>query len=141
MLSFMAKCSDGIGAVFAALADPTRRSVVDRLGHGPASISELAEPLGMAMPSFLKHVRTLESSGLIRTRKTGRVRICVLNEKRLDLVETWLETQRRSWEAATDRLDAFVTAGPSEAPPAAVLPTPTPDPASPVHTTTEEETP
>ncbi|WP_144587644.1 ArsR/SmtB family transcription factor [Brevibacterium casei] len=105
----MVNHSEELDEVFTALADPTRRAVVARLGHGPASISELAEPLSMSMPSFLKHVRTLESCGLITTRKTGRVRTCVLNKKRLTLVDRWLETQRRSWEAATDRLDAFVT--------------------------------
>ena len=112
----MANYSEGLDAVFTALADPTRRAVVARLGHGPATISELAEPLSMSMPSFLKHVRTLESCGLITTRKTGRVRTCVLNEKRLTLVDRWLETQRRSWEAATDRLDAFVTGASTPAP-------------------------
>lgn len=112
----MANYPEGLDAVFTALADPTRRAVVARLGHGPATISELAEPLSMSMPSFLKHVRALESCGLITTHKTGRVRTCVLNEKRLTLVDRWLETQRRSWEAATDRLDAFATGASTPAP-------------------------
>ncbi|GAA0034217.1 ArsR/SmtB family transcription factor [Brevibacterium metallidurans] len=108
----MAKYSDELSEIFTALADPTRRAVVDRLGRGPATISELAAPLSISLPSFLKHVRTLEDCGLIRTRKTGRVRTCVLDERRLGLIDQWLDVQRRSWEAATDRLDAFVTAEP-----------------------------
>lgn len=120
IVSFMAKYSDELSEIFTALADPTRRAVVDRLGRGPATISELAEPLSISLPSFLKHVRTLEDCGLIRTRKTGRVRTCVLDERRLGIIDHWLDVQRRSWEAATDRLDTFVTADPpatSTAPP------------------------
>ncbi len=117
----MVKYSDELSEIFTALADPTRRAVVDRLGRGPATISELAAPLSISLPSFLKHVRTLEDCGLIRTRKSGRVRTCVLDERRLGLIDHWLDVQRRSWEAATDRLDAFVTAD-------APLPTDTPDP-------------
>ena len=120
IVSFVAKYSDELSEIFTALADPTRRAVVDRLGRGPATISELAEPLSISLPSFLKHVRTLEDCGLIRTRKSGRVRTCVLDERRLGIIDQWLDVQRRSWEAATDRLDAFVTADPqanSTAPP------------------------
>lgn len=112
----MAKYSDELSEIFTALADPTRRAVVDRLGRGPATISELAEPLSISLPSFLKHVRTLEDCGLIRTRKSGRVRTCVLDERRLGIIDHWLDVQRRSWEAATDRLDTFVTGDPPAAP-------------------------
>lgn len=93
--------------VFAALADPTRRAVVHRLGSGPGTVSELARDFPIALPSFMKHLRVLETSGLIRTRKTGRVRSCELNRERLALVDDWLAAQRRSWEAHTDRLQAF----------------------------------
>ena len=107
----MAKYSDQLDAMFTALADPTRRTVVHRLGHGSASVGELAQPLSISLPSFMKHVRTLESCGLIRTQKTGRVRTCVLNRDRLELLNDWLAEQRLIWEASTDRLEQFVTAG------------------------------
>ncbi|MFC7765481.1 ArsR/SmtB family transcription factor [Leucobacter soli] len=96
--------------VFSALADPTRRAVVQRLGRGPGSVSELAREFPMALPSFMKHVGVLETSGLIRTRKSGRVRSCELNRDRLEAVEGWLTAQRRSWEKHVDRLQFFVEA-------------------------------
>ncbi|MGO1768987.1 MAG: ArsR/SmtB family transcription factor [Microbacterium sp.] len=104
----MAKYDDA-GGVFVALADPTRRAVIRRLGEGAASVGELAEPFAITLPSFMKHVRVLETSGLIRTSKSGRVRTCVLNRDRLSLVDDWLAEQRRLWEQRTDRLDQFVT--------------------------------
>ncbi|WP_210603477.1 ArsR/SmtB family transcription factor [Brevibacterium oceani] len=107
----MAKYSEQLDAVLTALADPTRRTVVDRLGRGPASVGELAEPLAISLPSFMKHVRTLENCGLIRTKKTGRVRTCVLNRDRLRLLDSWLADQRRMWEESTDRLEHFVIDG------------------------------
>ncbi|MBC7301372.1 MAG: helix-turn-helix transcriptional regulator [Nocardia sp.] len=88
-----------------ALADPTRRAVVQRLGRGPVSVGELARPFPITLPSFMKHVRTLESSGLIRTMKSGRVRTCTLNKDRLALVNDWLAEQRLIWEDRTDRLE------------------------------------
>jgi DNA-binding transcriptional ArsR family regulator len=94
--------------IFQALGDPTRRAVLGRLGEGPASISELARPFDMALPSFLKHIRVLEGGGLIRTRKAGRVRTCVLERRTLALAETWLAEQRALWEGRTDRLEQFV---------------------------------
>lgn len=105
----MAKSSADLDGVFVALADPTRRAVVRRLGAGPASVGELARPFPIALPSFLKHVRTLESSGLIRTAKSGRVRTCTLDRDRLALVDDWLAEQRAIWEARTDRLEGLVT--------------------------------
>lgn len=72
-------------------------------------MSDLAAPFDMRLPSFLKHVRVLEDCGMIRTRKDGRVRTCMLRRERLEVVDSWLDEQRRSWEAATDRLEAFVT--------------------------------
>jgi DNA-binding transcriptional ArsR family regulator len=100
---------DPLGEVFAALADPTRRIVVRRLGRGPASVGELAEPFAMTLPSFMKHVRALEESGLITTSKTGRVRTCVLDRDRLALVDDWLAEERRVWEGRTDRLEQLLT--------------------------------
>ena len=101
--------SDELDAMFAALADPTRRRVIARLGAGPASVGELASPLSISLPSFMKHMRSLESCGLIRTEKSGRVRTCVLNHNRFHLLTGWLEEQRRIWEESTDRLEQFVT--------------------------------
>ena len=94
--------------IFHALADPTRRAVIGRLGRGPASISELAQPFAMALPSFMKHIHVLEESGWITTRKQGRVRTCAIERKPLALVEGWLATQRDLWEARTDRLEQFL---------------------------------
>ena len=98
-----------LNGVFLALADPTRRAVLGRLGEGPASISELAQPFDMALPSFMKHIRFLEESGLIVTRKQGRVRTCALERDRLALVDGWLAEQRAIWDGRTDRLALFVT--------------------------------
>jgi DNA-binding transcriptional ArsR family regulator len=109
MLSLMAQYSAQLDGVFVALADPTRRAVVRHLGHGPATVGDLAREFPMTLPSFMKHVRTLESSGLILTVKSGRVRTCVLNRERLALVDDWLAEQRRIWEERTDRLEQFVT--------------------------------
>lgn len=101
--------------VFTALSDPTRRAVVQQLGQGPASVGELARPFSITLPSFMKHVRVLEASGLIRTSKTGRVRTCTLQREQLTLVDDWLDSQRAVWEARTDRLEALVT-NPKEPP-------------------------
>lgn len=105
----MAKYQNDLDEILAALADPTRRAVVRRLGRGSASVGELAEDFPMALPSFMKHVRTLEGTGLIRTRKSGRVRTCALQRKRLALVDDWLADQRQIWSERTDRLEQYVT--------------------------------
>lgn len=102
--------SEPLNGVFQALADPTRRAVLQRLGHGPASVSELARPFDMALPSFMKHIQLLEQSGCIRTRKQGRVRTCTLEKTPFHAAESWLTRQREVWEGRTDRLEAFVTA-------------------------------
>jgi DNA-binding transcriptional ArsR family regulator len=105
----MEQYSQQLTGFFQALADPTRRAVLSRLGKGPASISELAEPFDMALPSFMKHIRLLEDSGWIRTRKKGRVRTCTIEKKPLAAIEGWLSAQRALWESRTDRLEHFVT--------------------------------
>lgn len=109
ILFYMANYGEELDRIFVALADPTRRAVIRRLGLGSASVGELAEPFAMTLPSFMKHVRMLESSGLIRTAKSGRVRTCVLNRDRLGLVDGWLAEQRSVWEARTDRLEHIIT--------------------------------
>lgn len=105
----MANHSESLDEVFVALADPTRREVVRRLGRGPVSVGELARPFPITLPSFMKHVRTLESSGLIHTAKSGRVRTCTLNRERLALLDDWLAEQRLIWDGRTDRLEQFLT--------------------------------
>ncbi|MEU0477950.1 metalloregulator ArsR/SmtB family transcription factor [Streptosporangium sp. NPDC006013] len=105
----MAQYSAELDGVFVALADPTRRGVIRRLGLGPTSVGDLAREFPMTLPSFMKHVRTLEENGLIRTVKLGRVRTCVLNHDRLALVDGWLAEQRQIWEERTDRLERLVT--------------------------------
>jgi DNA-binding transcriptional ArsR family regulator len=97
-----------LNGIFQALADPTRRAVLGRLSGGPVSVSDLAKPFDMALPSFMQHLRVLEASGWIRTRKVGRVRICVIDEQPLAAVEAWLAAQRALWEERTDRLEQFV---------------------------------
>ncbi|MGE4335912.1 MAG: ArsR/SmtB family transcription factor [Pigmentiphaga sp.] len=103
----MEQCKEDLDAIFQSLADPTRRAVVARLGKGPASVTDLAKPFEMALPSFMKHIRQLEGSGLIHTHKQGRVRTCTLEENKFATIETWLNAQRTLWEARLDRLDAF----------------------------------
>ena len=98
-----------LNGIFQALADPTRRAVLGRLGKGPASISDLAMPFDMALPSFMKHIRFLEDNGLIQTRKEGRVRTCAIEKKQFTVVEAWLSAQRALWERRTDRREQFVT--------------------------------
>jgi DNA-binding transcriptional ArsR family regulator len=110
----MEQYPEQLNGVFQALADPTRRAVLGRLAKGPASVSELAKPFDMALPSFMKHIRFLEHSGWIRTRKDGRVRTCAIEEKPLAAVEAWLSEQRALWEGRTDRLELFVTTAQQE---------------------------
>lgn len=105
----MANYSDQVSGVFAALADPTRRAMIQRLGRGAASVGELARPFPIALPTLMKHVRALENCDLIRTSKSGRVRTCTLNRERLALLDDWLSEQRHIWESRTDRLERLVT--------------------------------
>jgi DNA-binding transcriptional ArsR family regulator len=93
---------------FQALADPTRRAVIARLIEGPASVKELAAPFDMALPSFMQHLKALESGGLIRSHKQGRVRTCRLETARLAQASDWLSAQRRLWEGRLDRLETYL---------------------------------
>jgi len=94
--------------VFQALADPSRRVIVERLARGPASVSELAQPLEMALPSVLQHLQLLETSGLVRSAKAGRVRTCRINSTALDQAERWISRRRSAMERAFDRLGDFL---------------------------------
>ena len=93
-----------IDRTFAALADPTRRSVLERLGRGGATISELAEPYGISLTGMKKHVQVLEDAELVRTEKVGRTRQCSLGPRRLDDIQDWVQTYRRMLD---ERLDRF----------------------------------
>ena len=97
-----------IDAMFRALADPTRRRVVERLCAGPASMTELAEPFSIALPSIAKHLRVLEDGGLVRSTKRGRVRTFRIVPGSLESAEGWLATQRRLWERRLDQLDDYL---------------------------------
>ena len=103
----MANQSAVLSDVFYALADPTRRRVVSLLGRGPESVSVLAAPFEMALPSFMKHLAVLERSGLVRSSKAGRTRTCELQPKALTQAERWIAEQRALWLARSDRMAAF----------------------------------
>ena len=93
-----------VDRVLAALADPTRRWIVERLAGGPASVSTLAAPLPMSLPAVVQHLRVLERTGLVVTEKHGRVRTCRLDPDRLRTIDEWLDARRRTWERQLDRL-------------------------------------
>jgi DNA-binding transcriptional ArsR family regulator len=93
---------------FAALADPTRRGILERLGEGSATISELAEPYGMSLTGVKKHVSVLEDADLVTTEKVGRARRCSLGPQSLDDVELWVARHRRMLNARLDRLGEFL---------------------------------
>lgn len=101
-----------VDAVFHALSHPTRRAVVARLGRGPAAVSELASPFSIALPSFTEHLRVLERSGVVRSRKRGRVRTYELAPEPLAAAEGWLAEQRSLWSRRLDQLDAFLLSTP-----------------------------
>jgi DNA-binding transcriptional ArsR family regulator len=94
--------------MFQALADPARRQMVDRLSRGPASVTQLAEPLEMSLSAVVQHLNLLEASGLVRTQKVGRVRTCQIEPKALRAAEHWINERRVSWERRLDRLGDFL---------------------------------
>jgi DNA-binding transcriptional ArsR family regulator len=100
--------SQTLDRTFSALSDPTRRDILDRLTRGPASISELAAPIGMSLPGVLKHVRLLEEANLVTTEKRGRSRECSLGPERMEDAVDWIERYRTRWEHRLDRLGAIV---------------------------------
>jgi DNA-binding transcriptional ArsR family regulator len=100
--------------LFQALADPTRRALVDRLVSGPASVSELAKPLPMTLAAVIQHLQVLESSGLVHSDKVGRVRTFSLNPAPLRTAEQWLTQRRTDWERRLDRLGLLLAETPKE---------------------------
>jgi DNA-binding transcriptional ArsR family regulator len=93
---------------FAALADPARRAMVERLAQGPATVSELAKPLPMSLPAAMLHLKVLEDCGLVKSQKTGRVRTCRIEPQALGQAEMWVAERRQMWERHLDRLGAFL---------------------------------
>jgi len=93
---------------FAALADPARRAMVERLVQGPATVSELAKPLPMSLPAAMLHLKVLEESGLVTSRKLGRVRTCRIDARVLSQAEQWVGERRQMWERSLDRLGAYL---------------------------------
>lgn len=108
ILKYMLNNSPALDLAFQALADPTRRAIVDRLCRGPAAVSELAKPLPMSLPAVVQHLQVLEASGLVRSQKKGRVRTCSLETSSLRAVERWVIDRRASWEMRLDRLGAYL---------------------------------
>ena len=98
--------------MFQALADPARRGMVERLSRGPASVSELAQPLAMSLPAVMQHLAMLEASGLVRSQKIGRVRTCQIDPAALSLAETWIHERRTTWVKRLDRLGDVLAAKP-----------------------------
>lgn len=94
--------------MFAALADPARRGMVDRLSHGPASASQLGQPYEMTLSAVVQHLKLLETSGLVASQKVGRVRTFKLQPKALSAVEQWIHDRRAAWEKDLDRLEALL---------------------------------
>jgi DNA-binding transcriptional ArsR family regulator len=98
-----------IDRIFHALGDPTRRAIVERIGDGPVSVSQLAEPLGISVTAVGQHLQLLEHAGLVRTEKLGRVRTCSLNPAGLALAKQWIEDRRSVWNRRLDSLGELLT--------------------------------
>jgi DNA-binding transcriptional ArsR family regulator len=108
VLKYYEPAEQDIDLFFHALADPARRAMVDRLTLGPASVSELARPLEMSLPAVVQHLHVLESSGLVRSQKLGRVRTCTVEPKALRAAERWISERRAAWEESLDRLGEYL---------------------------------
>ncbi len=108
IVNHMVQYSRHTDLAFAAIADPTRRGILERLGHGAASITELAEAFGMTLTGVKKHVQLLEAAGLLSTVKVGRVRTCALGPRRLDEERAWIRSYHEMLESRLDRLGSFL---------------------------------
>jgi DNA-binding transcriptional ArsR family regulator len=104
--------SSSLDLVFQALADPTRRIMVDRLSRGPASVSQLAQPFSMTLPAVVQHLQVLEASGLVQSQKVGRVRTCSIAPAALRQAELWINERRTGWERRLDRLADYLAEQP-----------------------------
>jgi DNA-binding transcriptional ArsR family regulator len=108
ILKQMLQYQTPLDLAFHALADPGRRLMVERLSRGPASVSELAEPLAMSLSAVVQHLRVLEASGLVKSEKVGRVRTCRVEPGALQAAEKWINERRTTWERRLDRLGALL---------------------------------
>lgn len=104
----MANHPEPVDTVLEALAHPARRCIVTQLGCGPATVSDLAVPLRIALPTVARHLKVLEDAGLVRSEKRGRQRVCTLHRPALSVVTDWLDAQRHNWETKADRLEALL---------------------------------
>jgi len=109
ILKHMLNYSTALDLTFQALSDPSRRAMVERLVRGPASVSELAKPLDMTLSAVVQHLSVLEASGLVRSQKSGRTRICNIEPKALQAAERWIAQRRSIWERRLDRLERYLT--------------------------------
>jgi DNA-binding transcriptional ArsR family regulator len=108
ILRHMLNQSIDLDRLFHALADPARRSMVERLSRGPAPMSELARPLPMSLPAAMQHLGVLEAAGLVRSQKVGRVRTCTIETQAIRQAEQWINARRTEWERRLDRLDDYL---------------------------------
>ena len=113
ILNRMLNCPDPVDGVFRALADGTRRQMLDRLAQGDASVSELAAPLDMSLAAVLQQIQYLEGCGVVRSRKEGRTRICTLDRSAFQQAENWLSRRRALWESSFDRLGELLREPPT----------------------------
>src|SRR5688572_33031610 len=118
MLKYRSR-GESIDRLFHALADPSRRVIVERLSRGPASVSELARPLPMSLPAVVQHLQVLETSGLVRSEKIGRVRTCQIEPAALRPVEQWISARRSHWGGQRQRCGGTRAGGDDDARPAA----------------------
>jgi DNA-binding transcriptional ArsR family regulator len=122
MLKQYAPVDQDVDLLFQALADHSRRAMVERLTRGPASVSELARPLAMSLPAVVQHLHVLEASGLVRSQKLGRVRTCSVEPTALRTAEQWLTERRTFWEASLDRLGEYLAEQPDQPQPSKAKP-------------------
>ena len=108
ILKHMLNQSTSLDLTFQALADPTRRAMMERLSRSPASVSELARPLAMSLPAVMQHLAVLEDSGLVVSKKIGRVRTCRIEPQALSLAEQWINARRSEWERRLDQLGDYL---------------------------------
>lgn len=104
----MSKCHSNLDLCFTALGDPTRRMILERLARGEATVSDLAKPHDMALPSFMEHLRKLEAANLVTSKKKGRARICKLAPDAFAPAKDWLTEQREIWEGRLNRFDDYI---------------------------------
>jgi DNA-binding transcriptional ArsR family regulator len=114
MLNQAPAVENPLDGIFRALADPSRREMVERLSRGPASVTELAQPLAMSLPAVVQHLQVLEATGLVRSEKVGRVRTCRIDAAALGPAERWISARRTTWERRLDRLGEYLVERPSE---------------------------